>query len=152
MVVLREQDRREIDKFFKKMGDFINLRRAIVSDLRKIIQKGDHVIRIRGQGMIRIEDGIFVNPPQRISFMSEYINIGDYTGDAIELTNNLKSFGGLSRKIKDIIVELKLVDDRIIFDTFLNTGDIGKTISAMILNISKINQNLITLRKALFGR
>ena len=152
MVIFREEDRKEIDRVFANFAEAVNRRRDVITELRKIVAKGDHFIRSSNKGIIRVEDGVFVDKRYRSEFIMEYLNLGDYLGDITELTYIMKRVGGMSGKIKDCMLDLKLIDNRVIIDTFMNSGDIGKTITAVTHNISKLNDKITRLRRLLFGR
>jgi hypothetical protein len=152
MVILREDDRNKIDKVFFNLNDIIIRRRAIISELRKLIRKGEHIVRIPDIGHIRIQNGRLVEPHNRVGFLTEYLNIGNYNGDIIELTYFLKGLGGMTTNIKKALLDLKLVNNNEIIDVFIKTGDLDKTITAVSQNISLVNEKISKLRRIVLGR
>jgi len=152
VVILKEEDRQKIDGVFHNLNEVINRRRDIVAELRKIVRNGEQFLRIPGYGLMRVEDGTYVGANQRTAFMREYLNIGDYLGYITELTYILKSIGGMTKNVKDAILEIKLVDNNSIIDTFMKTGDLGRTITVMTQNISELNNRFTRLRRVIFGR
>jgi len=152
LVVFREEDRKEIDRVFSNLNEMVSRRRDLIVELRRMIQKGDQYIKVSGKRLIRVEDGLFVNENQRREFMMEYFNSADYSGYLTELTYILKNIGGLTNNVRNSIIELKLFDNNSFQDVFFKTGDLGKTITAITQNNSKLNNLILKLRRYVLGR